>query len=68
MSISYHWDALTAFEGNDLLILGLQSKINSYQKKQQQEHKAKTDINDNDWVRVQRSLVDPEAAVIKQTL
>ena len=66
MSTSYHWDALTAFEGNDLLILGLQSKIKSYQKKQQQEHKAKTDIND--WVRVQRSLVDPEAAVTKQTL
>jgi hypothetical protein len=66
MSTSHHREALSAFEGNDSLAAGLQSKIASYKKKKQQHFTVETDCFD--WIHAQRNLSDAEGAVTKQIL
>jgi len=66
MSASRHQDALSAFEEDDSLVTGIQSKLTRFQRKHKKEGKQKEDYYD--WIHAQRNLKDAEAALSKQIL
>ena len=63
MSTSHHREAFLAFEGNESLVSGLQSKI-AHLKRQQQDYKVEADCYE--CIHSIRNLRDAEAAVTKQ--
>ena len=66
MSSASHRQALSAFEGDDPIVSGLQSKIADFQKKQKEQLKLKNDYFD--WIRAGNDLNEAESATTKQLL
>ncbi len=66
MSVSRHLEALSAFQNDDPLVAGLQSKISTFQRKQKKQAKQSTEYYD--WVNTQRSLNDAEEVTTTQVL
>jgi len=66
MSSASHRQSLSAFEDDDPIVSGLQSKIANFQKKQKEKSKLKNDYFD--WIRAGNDLNEAESATTKQIL
>ena len=66
MSSASHRQSLSAFEDDDPIVSGLQSKISNFQKKQKEKSKLKNDYFD--WIRAGNDLNEAESATTKQIL
>ncbi len=66
MSSASHRQALSAFEDDDPIVSGLQSKIANFQKKQKEQYKLKNAYFD--WIRAGNDLNQAGSATMKQIL